>query len=233
MKEMKARGSFTARGVGLPPSREPAGGLSGAFSPALLRPLERPPEALAVAGPAGSTTSLVATAIAFVTRFLACTVSRTAWRLRGPRTGWRGLKIHPMPGTGVPPSRRPRSNNQGCSPWNSWKESLESTVPSTFSATRSKNASPRPMAPAGGCTYSPRRAACSKRASSEGSILCANVASTMTVISALRVVAPELGDSFLELLQARQGPSLGGDVGSVDDDVLDGHVRVVKHPGPS
>ncbi len=81
-----------------------------------------------VTGPAGSTTSLIATAIAFVTRFFACTVSRTAWRLRGPRTGWRGLKIHPIPGTGVPPRRRPRSNNQGCSPWNSWNESFESTV---------------------------------------------------------------------------------------------------------
>ncbi len=49
----------------------------------------------------------------------------------------------------------------------------------------------------------------------------------------VRVVAPELGDSFLQLLQARQGPALGGDVGSVDDDVLNGHVRVVKHPGPT
>ena len=60
-----------------------------------------------------STTSFVATAIAFVTRFFACVVSRTAWWLRGPRTGWRGLKIHPIPGTGVPPSRRPRSKSHG------------------------------------------------------------------------------------------------------------------------
>jgi len=67
---------------------------------------------------------------------------------------------------------------------NSWNESLDNTVPSTFSATRNKKASPRPMAPAGGCTYSPRSSASSKRASSEGSIRWAKVASTMTVISA-------------------------------------------------
>ena len=48
----------------------------------------------------------------------------------------------------------------------------------------------------------------------------------------VRMVAPELGDSFFQLLQARQGPAFGGDVGSVDDDVLYGHVRVVKHPEP-
>ena len=41
------------------------------------------------------------------------------------------------------------------------------------------------MAPAGGCTYSPRMAASSKRGSSEGSMRWAKVASTMTVISAL------------------------------------------------
>ncbi len=185
MKRMKARGSFTARGVGLPAARDPSFAITGSGTPSLLRLLERPGEGAMPDGrPAGSTTSFVATAMALVTRFLARTVSRTAWWLRGPRTGWRGLKIHPMPGTGVPPRRRPRSNNQGCSPWNSWNESFDSTVASTFSATRSKNASPRPIAPAGGWTYSPRDAACSKRRSSEGSILCAKVASTMTVISA-------------------------------------------------
>ena len=185
MKEMNARGSFTASGVVFPGIRPPSAGLSDSGAPPLFRLLERPEEVPAAGtGPAGSTTSLIATAMALVTRFFACTVSRVASRLRGPRTGWRGLKIHPIPGTGVPPRRRPRSNNQGCSPWNSWNESFDSTVASTFSATRSKNASPRPMAPAGGWTYSPRNAACSKRASSEGSILWAKVASTMTVISA-------------------------------------------------
>jgi hypothetical protein len=48
----------------------------------------------------------------------------------------------------------------------------------------------------------------------------------------VRMVAPELDDSVFQLFQARQGPALGGDVGSVDDDVLNGHVRVVKHPEP-
>ena len=49
----------------------------------------------------------------------------------------------------------------------------------------------------------------------------------------VRMVAPELDDSVFQLFQARQGPALGGDVGSVDDDVLNGHVRVVKHPEPT
>ena len=45
----------------------------------------------------------------------------------------------------------------------------------------------------------------------------------------VRMVAAELGDGFLQLFQARQGAALGGDVGAVDDDVLNGHVLVVKH----
>ena len=48
----------------------------------------------------------------------------------------------------------------------------------------------------------------------------------------VRMVAPELGDGFLQLSQARQGSAFGGDVGSVDDDVLNGHVLVVKHHQP-
>ena len=80
MKEMNARGSFTASGVGLPPPRDPSeGGFTGSGPPSLLRLLERPPADPAAGHlPAGSTTSFVATAMALVTRFFACTVSRTA-----------------------------------------------------------------------------------------------------------------------------------------------------------
>jgi hypothetical protein len=88
--------------------------------------------------------------MALVTWRFAFSVSRTALRLVGPRTGDRGEKIQPIPGTGVAPSSRPRSKSHGCSPWNSWNESFERTVPSTFSATRNRKASPRPIAPAGG-----------------------------------------------------------------------------------
>ncbi len=40
-------------------------------------------------------------------------------RLRAPRTGVRGVKIQPTPGTGLPPMSRPGSNSQGRSAWNS------------------------------------------------------------------------------------------------------------------
>ena len=62
---------------------------------------------------------------------------------------------------GVPPSSRPRSKSHGCSPWNSWNESFDSTVPSMRSAIRSRNASPRPIAPAGGETSLPSAASSS------------------------------------------------------------------------
>ena len=82
--------------------------------------------------------------------------SRVARRLVGPRTGVRQTKTHPMAGTGLAPSSRPSSNSQSyCPPWNSWKESFEKTVAFTLSATWRMNASPRPMAPAGGVTISP------------------------------------------------------------------------------
>ncbi len=48
----------------------------------------------------------------------------------------------------------------------------------------------------------------------------------------VRMVAPELGDGLFQLSQTRQGSAFGGDVGSVDDDVLNGHVLVVKHHQP-
>jgi hypothetical protein len=38
--------------------------------------------------------------------------SRTDIRLFGPRTGVRGVKIQPTPGTGLPPNKRPLSNSQ-------------------------------------------------------------------------------------------------------------------------
>ena len=47
-------------------------------------------------------------------------------------------------------SSRPSSNSHAYSPWNSWNESFDSTTASALSAIRSTNASPRPMAPAGG-----------------------------------------------------------------------------------
>ena len=43
-------------------------------------------------------------------------VSAVAARLLTPRTGSRCVKIHPTPGTGLPPMSRPSSKSHGCSP---------------------------------------------------------------------------------------------------------------------
>ena len=104
-------------------------------------------------------------------------------RLRGPRTGVRAVKIHPTPGTGFPPIRRPSSNSHGCSAWNSWNESLDRTWAPVRSATRRTKASPLPMAPAGGDTSSLWATASSNAWRSAGSIRCPKVASTTTMTS--------------------------------------------------
>jgi len=109
----------------------------------------------------------VASLVAFAA--LVDPIARAA-RLRTPRTGLRGVKIQPTPGTGFPPINRSSSKSQGCSAWNSWKESFDNTWAPTRSATRSRNASPRPTAPAGGDTSSAWATASSKALRSEGSI---------------------------------------------------------------
>ena len=108
--------------------------------------------------------------------------SRVARRLVGPRTGVRHTKTQPMAGTGLAPRSRPSSNNQSyCPPWNSWNESFEKTVPFTLSATWRMNASPRPIAPAGGVTISPFTIPASNSGRSLSSMRCPKVASTTTV----------------------------------------------------
>ena len=108
--------------------------------------------------------------------------SAVAARLLGPRMGRRGVKIHPTPGTGLPPIRRPSSKSHGCSPWNSWNESLDSTMAPVRSAMRSTNASPRPMAPAGGEMTSPLSIAWRTSSRSASETRCSNVASTTTMM---------------------------------------------------
>ncbi len=109
-------------------------------------------------------------------------LSAVAARLLGPRMGKRGVKIHPTPGTGLPPMRRPSSKSQGCSPWNSWNESFDNTTAPVRSAMRNTKASPRPMAPAGGETTSPFNMASRKASRSDSAMRCSNEASTTTVI---------------------------------------------------
>jgi hypothetical protein len=109
-------------------------------------------------------------------------ISAVAARLFGPRMGRRGVKIHPMPGMGFPPIRRPSSKSQGCSPWNSWNESFERTMAPVRSAMRRTKASPRPMAPAGGDTTSPFSMASRTSSRSSSETRCSNVASTTTMM---------------------------------------------------
>src|SRR5215213_5468182 len=109
---------------------------------------------------------------------------RVALRLTGPLTGRRSTKTQPTNGTGLPPIRRPSSNSHGYSPWNSWNESLLRMRAPTLLAMLSTNASPRPMAPAGGATSSLCATAASNSASSFLSMRCPKVASTTTVTTA-------------------------------------------------
>ena len=106
---------------------------------------------------------------------------RTARRLVAPRTGARGTNTHPTWGIGFPPKRRPSSKSHGCAPWNSWNESFESTTASARRATSRMNASPRPIAPAGGVIMPPLEMASSYQRFSLGLMRCPKVASTMTV----------------------------------------------------
>ncbi len=97
---------------------------------------------------------------------------------RGPGRGAR--RPSPTPGTGLPPMRRSSSNSHSYSAWNSWNESLESTVAATRLAIWRTKASPRPTAPAGGVTSSLAAMASSNSARSDLSMRCPNVASTTT-----------------------------------------------------
>ncbi len=128
--------------------------------------------------------SAVASAIAARTSFSALSsfLARcVVLRLTIPRTGRRNEKIQPTPGTGFPPMRRPGSKSHSYSAWNSWKESLETTVAPVRFAICSRNPSPRPTAPAGGDTTSLATSTFAKAPRSDGSMRCSKLASTTTV----------------------------------------------------
>jgi hypothetical protein len=135
-----AFGSFSARGA--------LAAFAALATLAAVAFAARPPRSVG----AGVTGSPAATA---------CLARLTARRLVGPRTGDRSTKTHPTWGTGLPPTRRPGSNSQAYWPWNSWNESFERIVASARSAICRMNASPRPIAPAGGVMISPATTASS------------------------------------------------------------------------
>ena len=218
MNETNVSGSFTAAGG--------SGWGCGALTSAGWRMTRRSPIfGLGPPAPGGVTASFVATLMAFVTSRLARSASRTAWRLVGPRTGVRGEKIQPIPGTGVAPSRRPRSNSHGCSPWNSWNESFDKTVASTFSATLQEKGVP---APDGACRRVYVFAGQGRR------LETIELAGVDPVRERgvhdhgdlrPRMLTTQLGHGLFQLFEAGHRAALGGDVGSVDDDVLRSHVQ--------
>jgi hypothetical protein len=73
-------------------------------------PRRRPGDLVGASGPVGSSASSAANS-----RFDRAVTER----LRGPRTGVRGVNTHPTPGTGFPPIRRSGSKSHGRSAWNS------------------------------------------------------------------------------------------------------------------
>ena len=158
--------------------------------------------------------------LAGLAAFLASLTDR---RLSGPRTGERSMNTQPTWGTGLPPTSRPWSNSQPYWPWNSWNESLDSTTASTRSAICNRNASPRPITPAGGVSSSPAPSASSNAARSLSSMRFGKLASTMTVTFSGLYSSRYAAHCLVELTKARQGATLGREVRSVDDDVLDGH----------
>ena len=168
------------------------------LGPSLGRLLRRPLSSAALAGADSGSFFVLASAVA-------------AAALVAPHRS-RGVKIHPTPGTGLPPISRPLSNSHGCSPWNSWKESLDRTVAPVFSAIRSRKASPRPMAPAGGDTTSPLSIAwrTSSRSASETRWRGGDARRLgVSTLSQLAPVAPQLrlgvGYEFLERQDEIQG----------------------------
>src|ERR1039458_3014273 len=96
---------------------------SGTFAAAFTRPFAG---ALVARFNALATSAAFRGADSWSSASPSASASRVALRLRGPRTGRRGVKIHPTPGTGLPPTRRPSSKRHGCSSWYSWNQTIHS-----------------------------------------------------------------------------------------------------------
>ena len=149
-------------------------------------------------------------------------------RLTIPRTGRRNEKIQPTPGTGLPPMRRPGSKSHSYSAWNSWNESLDTTVASVRFAIWSRKPSPRPTAPAGGRHDLVRDLGLRERGSLRrvDAVLEAGVDDDGHLRSG--VLPAEGGHGLAELGEARLRASLGGEVGAVDHEMV-GHQALIPN----
>ena len=180
MNLMNVRGSLTAWAGGPEPRRRrrPPGDAWGDTTSSVAAAIAR-----RTLGSAGGVASLTASA-AFPRAFRPSSRARPGGGTAGTGMGWEASLEPIRTRVRLPPTRRDVANSQSCSPWNSWNESLDSTVAPVFSAMRRRKASPLPMAPAGGETISPWASASSNAWRSDSSILCPNEASTTTVTSA-------------------------------------------------
>ena len=150
--------------------------------------------------------------------------SLTERRLAGPRTGDRSMKTQPTCGTGLPPIRRPSSNSHAYWPWNSWKESFESTTASARSAickhervAATDRARRRRDQLTGDDRLFERRRARSR------SMRFGKVASTTTVTVLGLYSSRNARTASSSCARLGKRATFGRDVRSVDDDVLDGH----------
>ena len=142
------------------------------------------------------------------------------------------MKIHPIPGIGFPPMSRPSSNNQGCSAWNSWKESLERT----WASTRLGHPEDEGVTPADGPGRRRDQLPVGHGLVEHGPLGRVDAVAEGGVHHhddlGAGILGLEFPDGVVELLEARRGTAFGRDVRAVDDDMGRGHdFGPVNHPG--
>ena len=149
----------------------------------------------------------------------------TALRLMTPRTGRAGDEDPADRRHRLAAPEPPASKSHGCSAWSSWKLSFEST---SASARRATCEDERVAAADGAGRRRDELAGedrlLERRRAPRSSMRWPNVASTMTVTVCVPVLLEERAHGFVELGEAGRGPTFGGDVRSVDDDVHATHV---------
>ncbi len=161
-----------------------------------------------------------------------CFAFWTVLRLTIPRTGRRSEKIHPTPGTGLPPISRPGSNSHSYSAWNSWNESFERTVP----ARAVRDLQQEPVAATDRARGRRDDLARGLGLGERGPLGRVDAVLEARVDDDGRDRAGVLGverrDRLLQLGEARLGASLGGEVRSVDHEVVS-HVSSPVTPSRS
>jgi len=192
----------------LPPSRERPLAPPARVLPPLFRLLERAPVSRG-GMTAGSTIPRPARRWPGHGAFLPVPSPRHHLALRGPRTGWRGLKIHPIPGTGC---RREGGHARTTRAARMELLNESSKDGPHLSQHEARTVLRVRWQPAGGWTYRAQRSLF-ENAEARESILCAT--GVDNEVSPRADGRAGARDSFFQLLQARQD-GLRWRVGSVD-----------------